>query len=386
MGLSVPSRARVLVVLLPLLSAPGAAQIPLQLIVPVYSYPCPAGEACTYECDGQTCTDQGFTFWSGVARAARGGIPTLAIVNPDSGPGSTSDAQYRRAIDTLAAAGATRIGYVSTRYGTRDRDAIEADVRAWAQLYGGRVTGIFFDEVSSSAHPDTVALYDDLCAYATDRGLGFSVLNPGTVPAVGWSTTCDVVIAFENAYAGNQGEPGSSWPAHELPNRLRMLGRDRLGMIVHTTAGADMPAVIAEAAEQGYGYVYVTDDAETGLPPSPYNFLPAYWSEERGVIRGIITNGEGSPPRGIALALSPAYPNPATDHTDFDLVVDTPQRVVVAAFDALGRRVATLHDGAVAAGAVTRVTFDGSRLPGGVYVVRAAGARSAAMQRVTVVR
>ena len=72
-------------------SAPAAAQVPLHLIVPAYAYPCEPGVPCTYDCDGQTCEDEGFAFWSGAALAARRGVPTLAIVNVADGPGDSVD-------------------------------------------------------------------------------------------------------------------------------------------------------------------------------------------------------------------------------------------------------------------------------------------------------
>ena len=57
--------------------------------------------------------------------------------------------------------------------------------------------------------------------------------------------------------------------------------------------------------------------------------------------------------------------------------------VTVAVYDALGRRVATVHDGPVAA--EQAFTVDVSGLPAGVYVVRASGGVASA-QRFTVVR
>ena len=55
------------------------------------------------------------------------------------------------------------------------------------------------------------------------------------------------------------------------------------------------------------------------------------------------------------------------------LSVAEAQAVTVAVYDALGRRVALLHEGPLAPGQEHRLTFDGSGLPAGVYVVRAVG-------------
>jgi hypothetical protein len=87
-----------------------------------------------------------------------------------------------------------------------------------------------------------------------------------------------------------------------------------------------------------------------------------------------------------AFALSEASPNPFASSARLTLDVPEAQRVTVAAYDALGRRVAVLHDGALEAGPHV-LTFDGSSLPAGVYVVRATGERGvSAVRRVSVLR
>ena len=84
--------------------------------------------------------------------------------------------------------------------------------------------------------------------------------------------------------------------------------------------------------------------------------------------------------------LSAAYPNPFNPQTHFTLAVAVRQRVTVAVYDALGRRVARLHGGMLAAGQVHRFAFDAAGLPSGLYVIRAIGERFAAARRVVLVR
>jgi hypothetical protein len=71
-------------------------------------------------------------------------------------------------------------------------------------------------------------------------------------------------------------------------------------------------------------------------------------------------------------ALSAVQPNPFEGHARFTLDVAAGQRVTVAVFDALGRRVATLYDGEVEEG-THAFALDGHGLPAGLYVVRATG-------------
>ncbi len=71
--------------------------------------------------------------------------------------------------------------------------------------------------------------------------------------------------------------------------------------------------------------------------------------------------------------LTEAYPNPFNPQTSFALSVQSPQEVRLAVYDALGRQVALLHDGALDAGTTHRFTFGGSGMPSGVYLLRAEG-------------
>ena len=78
-------------------------------------------------------------------------------------------------------------------------------------------------------------------------------------------------------------------------------------------------------------------------------------------------DGPNDGPRRFTLG--PASPNPFRSATRLTLTVETAQRLSAAVFDALGRRVATLHDGPISAGTYA-LTFDAIDLPAGLYVVR----------------
>ena len=65
-------------------------------------------------------------------------------------------------------------------------------------------------------------------------------------------------------------------------------------------------------------------------------------------------------------------------------MVGQTESVRVEAFDALGRSVAVLHDGPLAAGQTARLALDAGALPSGVYVVRVAGESFVTSRRVSV--
>lgn len=85
------------------------------------------------------------------------------------------------------------------------------------------------------------------------------------------------------------------------------------------------------------------------------------------------------------LGLSAPHPNPARGRATVGLTLPEAGPVRAEVFDALGRRVAVLHDGPLAAGEHA-LRLDAAGLPAGVYVVRAATPAGVASRRVTVVR
>ncbi|HLA64519.1 MAG TPA: choice-of-anchor B family protein [Rhodothermales bacterium] len=91
---------------------------------------------------------------------------------------------------------------------------------------------------------------------------------------------------------------------------------------------------------------------------------------------------EPDPATGFALT-APA-PNPTTGVARVELTLTRTQSVRAEAFDALGRRVAVVFDGPVAAGAPAALTFDATALPAGPYLLRITGEAFVASRRVTV--
>ncbi len=80
--------------------------------------------------------------------------------------------------------------------------------------------------------------------------------------------------------------------------------------------------------------------------------------------------------------LSAAYPNPFRRAASFSLSVARAQRVAVAVYDLLGRRVALLHEGRFPAATTRAFRFDAGGLPGGLYVIRIEAERFAASRAV----
>lgn len=107
--------------------------------------------------------------------------------------------------------------------------------------------------------------------------------------------------------------------------------------------------------------------------------------QELWVLPGISTPNEAGSEIPNAFHLSAAYPNPFNPSTTFTLDIPETGYVVVDVLDALGRRVAVLHEGNVVAGSQT-LRLEADNLPSGVYVVRAIGAGAQQTRSVTLLR
>ena len=121
-----------------------------------------------------------------------------------------------------------------------------------------------------------------------------------------------------------------------------------------------------------------------GLAPGRYRFRLKQIDFDGAFAYGPEVEVELALPGGFAL--SDAYPNPFNPQTTFTLAVAQAQRVRVEVYDVLGRRLRVLLDAALPAGEATRLVFDATGLPSGVYLLRTAGETFHASRRVTLVR
>jgi endonuclease/exonuclease/phosphatase family metal-dependent hydrolase len=96
-------------------------------------------------------------------------------------------------------------------------------------------------------------------------------------------------------------------------------------------------------------------------------------------LAGSATPAEPGAPRRT-LALAPPAPNPTGATATLAYTLDRPATVRLEVFDALGRRVALLAEGAHPTGA-HRATLDATTLPPGLYLVRLSAAGEAVTQR-----
>lgn len=128
----------------------------------------------------------------------------------------------------------------------------------------------------------------------------------------------------------------------------------------------------------------ISDDGTVivGFGTNPDGILEA-WRAEAPFGQPI---ADEATPEALADVLSAPSPNPASGTSTFTIAVEQGQHVSVEVFDALGRQVQTVYNGALAAGMSETLTLDASALPAGVYIIRATGEDFTRTRRVTVVR
>ena len=140
--------------------------------------------------------------------------------------------------------------------------------------------------------------------------------------------------------------------------------------------GAHAEQISAAFTRRGYG-----ENASQGTP----NTLSGI-SEDFTPLQINVANEEQAEGLTEAYRVSDAFPNPASDRAALRVEVREAQDVTVEVFDVMGRRVALLHDGPMAAAQVNTVTFATGALAPGAYVVRVRGEQFQATRRVTLAR
>jgi hypothetical protein len=266
------SRLALLGIFVLLLAAHPVAAGPLQALVPAYFYPA------------------GNSYWSELDNAAHQ-IGVTAIMNPNSGPGSSADANYAAAVNSLQAAGGRVLGYVYTSYGARSEADVEADINAYVSFY--HINGIFLDQQSTS--PAEVSYYADLYKYVKSLNPAYQVVaNPGTNTQQAYlnTPTADALVTFEDTASAYASYSPASWTSGYSP--------DHFGNLIHTQmTAAGMLADLHLAQQRNAGLVYVTDDTL----PNPYDRLPSYWNQE---VAAIAASAAVPEPTSMALLITGA--------------------------------------------------------------------------------
>ena len=137
----------------------------------------------------------GATWWQKVIdeKTKHPSVPIVITFNPNSGPGSSRDANIATWVAKLKSAGVTAIGYTYDNYGTRSLTALKADADKYKNWYNA--DGLFIDEFTNKVGYETH--YKDLTTYAKSIGMKMTFGNPGTDVPKSYIGTVDVINITE---------------------------------------------------------------------------------------------------------------------------------------------------------------------------------------------
>jgi len=215
------------------------------------------------------------TAWNTVA-ASGGVVGTVAIINPDSGPGSGPDSTYTSGMNTLNAAGVEMVGYVHTSYGARAIADVKADIDVYASQFP-LLVGIFVDEVATSS--SEVSYYQEVYSYIMSfPGWKYDILNPGAVPSSGYAAIATQIVTYEDTSSG--------FANSENPSGVSCSNKNEYAVITYAASDASaMETVINAAASKGYyGWVYATSGTASG---NTYGSLPSYYAQMASYIASL---------------------------------------------------------------------------------------------------
>jgi len=220
--------------------------------------------------------------WTQLEQGKPGGV-ALAVMNPDSGPGSGPDQNYVTAVHAAEAAGITVVGYVYTSQGSRPTAAVKSDINDYYRWYPG-INGIFFDQASTSCAEERY--YADLTRFVKAKSANaLTILNPGTQTNQCYAPVADILLTFEG--------PASQYlSSYAAPSWIARYPASHFWHVIYGAPTASVMARVVELSKRRHaGYVYVT----SAVPPNPYGGLPTgrYWSDELAAIASSTRSGGG---------------------------------------------------------------------------------------------
>ena len=226
---------------------------PMGIVVPAYFYP--------------------GSLWDRMNWAA-GRVPVVAILNPDSGPGTSQDPQYVSAVNSLRAAGGKVIGYVSTSYTARSTNSVRTDIDRYFSFYA--MDGIFLDELTNDSNTNHLNYYAAMYQYINSKGTNLLVAgNPGINTLEPYLTRpcADLLVTFE-VDTGYSNYVADAWVTNYLARHFCHLPYAVPNAVTMTN-------FVNLAAARNAGWIYITDDGGS----NPWDTLPSYWTNEVNYIR-----------------------------------------------------------------------------------------------------
>jgi Spherulation-specific family 4 len=254
-----------------------------------------------------TVTDQKFampTYFNDAAQwatiTAIGPQFSLAVLNPNSGPGAAKDNTIAAHVLAAQAQGIKVLGYVSTNYhglfinGTPNIPIYDVPLAVSHYLNWYGVDGIFFDEaVYECSQTSYLAGY--VQGLKSAKPLGIAIVNPGRnsgeclvaptgVGAIPGAVGADVSVNFEGSAATYETWQPSFW--------TRNYPASKFWHIVYSTPAAAVAQVVFLSKLRQGGLLF-SSDLSALVGPNAFASIPAttYLNLLRSSIYGSVVNG-----------------------------------------------------------------------------------------------
>src|SRR2546425_3097109 len=213
------------------------------IVIPLYTYPTDGSWSATLQ-----------------AKKAHPNVPIIAVINPNNGPGGSSDSNYVQGVKDFQAAGIIVLGYVATGYASQLISSLESQVSSYKNWYS--LNGIMFDEMSNVQGNENY--YSTLNTYVKSLGMTMTMGNPGTSMPNSYIGTLDSLCIFEQS-----GLPTLSYLSSYS-------GHPKLNFAYIGLSVSLLNTAFEAASSQYAGWIYITN-AGGG---NPYNVLPSYFMNE----------------------------------------------------------------------------------------------------------
>jgi len=230
--------------------------------------------------------------WDSLNQAAQR-VPLIAIMNPNNGPSTSSDAAYRRALSALRNAGGQVIGYVYSSYTARAIGEVKTDIDRYDSFY--TIDGIFVDEMTNDSNASHLAYYAELYRYIKSKRSSYLVMgNPGinTLERYLVTPVTDALVTFESNVGYTQYVP-DAWTQTKEATAFSHL-------CYSVAAPTTMTNYVLLAVARNAGYIYVTDD----LGNNPWDTLPTYWDVEVSLVESLNRQAASNQPPSLSIFLS----------------------------------------------------------------------------------
>src|SRR5436309_10470447 len=184
----------------------------------------------------------------------------IAIIDPNSGPGSSPNTNYATLTQRLHSVGIIVIGYTWVNYGSRNISDVFTAIDEYKSWYN--VDGIIIDQMSYYGGDENY--YSSLTNHAKSDGLALVIGNPGTETRPSYVGTVDTIILYEDS-----GAPAISYLGGWHAN----YDKANWGILPHGVNSLSK-SYLASASKY-VGYIYMSN----GTMPNPWNSLPPYFGD-----------------------------------------------------------------------------------------------------------